>query len=75
MTYKSKLDKKEIRLRLIESGVNNLKEFGYPYANQNNILTDLVYSQMFNSMLNENIGHSDIVDEVIKELKTEIENL
>ena len=75
MTYKSKLDKKEIRLRLIEAGVNNLKEFGYHFANEKNILTDLVYSQMFNSMLNENIGHSDSVDEVINELKKEIQNL
>lgn len=75
MTYKSKLDKKEIRLRLIEAGVNNLKEFGYPYANQNNILTDVVYSQIFNSMLNENMGHSNSVDEVINEIKKEIEKL
>jgi hypothetical protein len=39
--------------KLIEAGVHNLKEFGYPAVTSKNILTDEVYSQFFKRMLEE----------------------
>lgn len=60
---------KEIKSYLLKKGVENLKEFGYPYANEENILTDIVYSQFFRSMLRDSKGESTIqVDRIIDEL-------
>jgi hypothetical protein len=59
-----------MRERLIERAVKNLREFGYPGANSENIITDQVYSMFFDSMLKENIGHG--ADEIIKSLRDEI---
>jgi hypothetical protein len=39
--------------KLIDSGIKNLKEFGYPAVTKENILTDMVYSQFFLQMLEE----------------------
>ncbi len=39
------------RQQLIEAGVNNLKEFGFPDANKDNILSDAVYARFFGRML------------------------
>lgn len=39
--------------KLIEAGICNLKEFGYPAVTANNILTDMIYSQVFKRMLEE----------------------
>lgn len=59
----------KIKDHLLKSGVKNLKEFGYPYVNTENILTDIVYSQFFEGMLEENKGQSTKqVDDVIEEL-------
>lgn len=59
----------KIKSHLITAGVANLIEFGYPYANKENILTDLVYGAFFKSMLENNIGKSTKqVDAVINEL-------
>ena len=41
-----------IKSKLIAAGVKNLREFGYPQCNENNILTDEVYSEFFREMLN-----------------------
>ena len=57
-----------IKAKLIEAGVKNLKEFGYPVVNKDNILTDMVYSQFFLSMLKENKGQRMDVDAAIDEL-------
>lgn len=46
----------EIEAALIAAGVRNLKEFGYPNCNKDNILTDEIYRQFFLSMLEENKG-------------------
>jgi hypothetical protein len=46
----------EVQTKLIDAGVRNLKEFGYPDCNPQNILTDYIYSKMFLSMLEENLG-------------------
>lgn len=43
---------------LINAGIRNLKEFGYPDVNKDNILTDYVYSQFFLSMLKETLENS-----------------
>ncbi len=58
-----------IQKKLIEAGIKNLKEFGYPDVNSENILTDIVYAGFFKSMLNDNKGQStDQVDGVINSL-------
>jgi len=54
--------------RIIEQGVKNLKEFGYPGVNADNILTDMIYSEFFRSMLKDNLGHSAKVDIDINEI-------
>lgn len=58
----------KIKQKMLNAGVNNLKEFGYPEVNTENILTDMVYSAFFKSMLLENKGHGKQIDEVIDEL-------
>lgn len=58
---------------LIAAGVKNLKEFGYPQVTKENILTDKIYSGFFKSMLEENLGSSDEIDEVINELLSDLE--
>jgi hypothetical protein len=37
--------------KLIEAGIRNLQEFGYPAVTKENILTDMVYGQFFKRML------------------------
>ncbi len=59
----------QIREKLLMAGVNNLKEFGYPEVTKENILTDLIYSGFFKSMLNDNKGKAgNKVDAVINNL-------
>lgn len=43
-----------LRNQLITAGVRNLKEFGYPEVNGDNIITDHIYSVFFRRMLEEN---------------------
>jgi len=57
-----------MRDKLIAAGVKNLHEFGYPACTKDNILTDMIYSRFFVSMLKDNKGHSKEVDEAIDEL-------
>lgn len=45
----------DIRGQLLKAGVKNLKEFGYPTVDEDNILTDMIYSGFFKSMLEETI--------------------
>jgi len=58
-----------IRQRLIEGGVKNLKEFGYPGVSEENIITDEVYSRIFVGMLRDNLGHG--FDKEINQLISE----
>lgn len=59
----------QIKEKILTAGVSNLKQFGYQEVNKENILTDLVYSGFFKSMLNDNKGKSTKqVDNVIDEL-------
>lgn len=63
----------QLREHLINSGVRNLKEFGYPNVTIEIILTDEVFKLFFKSMLKDNLGISDQADEVINQLLTEID--
>lgn len=65
---------KQIREHLINSGVKNLNEWGYPKANPENILTDGVHKMFFKSMLENNIGSDLQYDLVIYKLLSEIDN-
>lgn len=66
------MEKHEIKEGILQQGVRNLKEFGYPEVTTENILTDIVYSQFFESMLEDNKGKNIIADTVIDELLSEI---
>jgi len=57
-----------VKDKLIAAGVKNLKQFGYPECNAQNILTDRVYKAFFSEMLKDNKGHGADVDEAIDEL-------
>lgn len=54
--------------KLIDAGVKNLKTYGYPDVNKQNILTDRIYKAFFTSMLKENKGHSASIDNAIDDL-------
>ena len=59
-----------MRDKLIAAGVRNLKEFGYPSVTPENILTDIIYSGFFKSMLEDNLGKG--ADDAINALLAEI---
>lgn len=42
-----------IKTHLINAGIRNLKEFGYEAVDKENIITDVIYSGFFESMLKE----------------------
>jgi hypothetical protein len=54
--------------KLIAAGVNNLRTYGYPDCNAENILTDPIYKAFFCSMLRDNKGNGDEIDSAIDEL-------
>lgn len=57
-----------MRDKLIAAGVKNLKEFGYPMVNAENILTDNIFKAFFSSMLKDNKGHGKAIDAEIDAL-------
>lgn len=62
-----------IRTKLLEAGVKNLREFGYPNVTTDNILTEYIYAKFFEKMLEDNLGKSNTaVDAVISELMDEV---
>ena len=61
-----------VREKLLQAGVRNLREFGYPACNDQNILTDMIYSRFFESMLQENKGHGREIDDTINGLLKDI---
>ena len=63
----------DIKQKLIMAGVKNLVEFGYPHCDENNILSDMIYSRFFLSMLKENKGLSAEVDKEIEKLISTIQ--
>ena len=64
--------KAQIAQKLIQNGVKNLKEYGYPSVNEKNILTDEVYSEFFMSMLHSNKGVRPEIDEAIEYVISQI---
>jgi hypothetical protein len=52
--------------KLIENGIKNLQEFGYPSVNKDNILTDMVYSMFFKKMLKESKDELEGYPEIIE---------
>jgi hypothetical protein len=64
---------KHIENQLIASGVKNLREFGYPKCDKDNILTDRIYKAFFASMLEDNKGKAgEAVDKVIDTLLAKV---
>lgn len=64
----------KIRDRLISAGIKNLNEYGYPHVDASSIISDVIYSAFFASMLRDNIGAaSAAVDCEINRLLMEIE--
>lgn len=59
-----------LREKLIAAGVKNLRAYGYPNCNAENILTDQIYKAFFTSMLESNLGQGQ--DASIHALLTEI---
>ena len=57
-----------MKAKLIAAGVKNLKVFGYPECNKDNILTDKIYKAFFASMLKDNKGNGKTIDKAIDEL-------
>lgn len=63
-----------LRKQLIENGVRNLREFGYPGCTADNIVTDSLYRAFFINMLGESRGKNPRVDQEIDKLLKEIED-
>ena len=59
---------------IIENGVKNLKEFGYPNVNSENIFTDEIYRAFFKSMLKDSMDTTTnkTILNVLKELLSKI---
>jgi hypothetical protein len=57
---------------IINNGIKNLKEFGYPSVNNENIFTDAIYSQMFKRMLEKNKGEDEQIDIIIDDILANI---
>ena len=68
-----KMSHKQIRAAIIKSGVRNLKEYGYPGCNADNIVTDMIYRSFFLTALRSNLGSVAAADAVIVELIDECE--
>jgi hypothetical protein len=64
-----------IRDRLMQRGAANLREFGYPSANESNILADYIFRKMFRSMLedDENKGAATAIEAARVALIAEID--
>ena len=61
---------------LIDAGVKNLKEYGYPCVNKENIVTDLIYGAFFKSMLISTMNgtkHSDVIQRACASLIEKID--
>jgi len=66
------MTKEQIKDHLLKAGVKNLKEFGYPEVTVESILIDEIYKEFFKSMLDDNLGNGNQVDEVINQLLSEV---
>jgi hypothetical protein len=64
-----------LKQKLMEAGVKNLREFGYPSVSKANITSERVFAMFFRSMLEENRGQgADAeIDELIAEIDRNLE--
>lgn len=62
-----------MRSQIIRDCINNIKEFGYPDVNSENIFKDEIYSRFFRSILEQNLGENSFVDCAITDLLKEID--
>jgi len=60
---------------MIRAGVKNLKAFGYPGVNSENILTDHIYREFFKAQLEatENYGINSDIEAVRLKILAELE--
>jgi hypothetical protein len=60
-----------IRETLIKNGVKNLREFGYPSCDENNIMKVEIFKAFFEAMLEENLGKGfdKDINALLKELQ------
>lgn len=63
------------REKLLAAGVRNLKEFGYPTVDEQSIISDDIYSVLFERMLQDSKGRSRSMDIEINTLLKEIKDL
>lgn len=72
----AKATRRTPREHLIATGIGNLKEYGYGYqkVTPKNILTDMIYSALFDQMLKDSLIQSPngSITAVINELRAEI---
>ena len=66
------MNKNQSREDLIRNGVKNLREFGYPDCDENNILKHSILKTFFISMLKENKGINKEADKIIDDLLEEM---
>lgn len=67
------MKQEHIEAKLIEAGVKNLRQFGYPNCDKSNILTDEIYRAFFLSMLEDNKGKAGcLADKAIDSLIAKI---
>lgn len=57
---------------LKRAGVEQLREYGYPAANSENITTNVIYKAFFKTMLEGTLGKSKAIDDGINFLINEI---
>jgi hypothetical protein len=74
----SKYTDQELRKRWIDIGLHDLHAFGYPNATADNILTDMIYAQVFGANLreakdaNQKLGLVQVdrvIDALLKEIR------
>ena len=67
-----------MRKKIISLGIKHLKDFGYPTVNEDNIITDIVYSSFFENMLEETIDDENnsngVITKECQKLLDEIRN-
>lgn len=68
------MDKAAVETALLRAGVKNLRTFGYPHVDEQNIMTDEVYAAFFRSMLKDSKGTSAVVDHVVDALIQRIDD-
>lgn len=66
-------EREDIRTRLLAAGVRHLKDLNFIGIDTTLILTDRLYMAFFRSFIDELKGRSPNVDQIINELKKELE--